>query len=99
MIPATSEPPPGSVIASEPIFSPASVGRTNASIWSGVPCAAMCGNAIPPVNSAAARPDDPPASKNASCIATESSSVPPCPPTSSGKRDPEQPGLRGGQVQ
>ena len=33
-MPATSEPPPGSVTASAPIFSPASVGRTNASICS-----------------------------------------------------------------
>ena len=59
---ATSEPPPGSVTASEPISSPASVGRTNRSTRSACPVAAMCGSAMPPVNSAAISPLDAPAS-------------------------------------
>ena len=57
---ATSDPPSGSVIASEPISSPASVGRTNRSTRSGVPRAAMWGSAMPPVNSAAISPLDAP---------------------------------------
>ena len=51
-MPATSEPPSGSVIASEPISSPSSVGRTHRSIWSGSPAATMCGSEMPEVNSA-----------------------------------------------
>ena len=98
-MPATSEPPPGSVTASEPIISPASVGRTNRSTRSACPCAAMCGSAMPPVNSAAISPLDAPASNIASCSATESSRSPPSPPTSSGNATPSSPCLRGGQVQ
>ena len=36
-MPATSDPPPGSVIASEPMVSPARVGRTNRSMRSALP--------------------------------------------------------------
>ena len=60
-IPATSEPPSGSVIASEPISSPARVGRTQRSICAGSPAATMCGNEIPEVNRPAKTPPDAPA--------------------------------------
>ena len=75
-MPATSDPPPGSVTASEPIFSPASVGRTNASICSGVAVRRHV-RQRDPAGEQRRRPgpEDPPASKNASCSATESSSV------------------------
>ena len=90
---ATSEPPSGSVIARAPIFSPASVGRTNRSTRSGSPDAAMCGSAIPPVNSAAISPLDAPASNIASCTAIVSSRSPPSPPTDSGNETPSSPCL------
>lgn len=60
-IPATSEPPSGSVTASEPILAPSSVGLTQRSICTGSPAAAICGTAIPQVNSEANRPPEPPA--------------------------------------
>ena len=59
----------------------------------------MCGSAMPPVNSPAISPLDAPASNIASCRSTESSSVPPSPPTSSGKATPSSPCFAGGQVQ
>ena len=90
---ATSEPPSGSVIARAPIFSPASVGRTNLSTSAGPPDAAMCGSAIPPVNSAAINPLDAPASNIASCTAIVSSRSPPSPPTDSGNETPSSPCL------
>ena len=80
----TSEPASGSVIASDPMSSPARVGRTHRSTCSGVPCAARCGRAMPPVKSAASSPLDAPASKQPSITAIESSRSPPCPPTASG---------------
>ena len=66
-MPATSEPPPGSVTASAPIISPARVGPDEPVDQVGVAAAAMCGSAMPPVNSAAISPLDAPASNIASC--------------------------------
>ena len=60
-MPATSEPVPGSVIASDPIAVPASVGRTQRSTWYGSPALAMWGAEMPAVKSEAIRPPDTPA--------------------------------------
>ncbi len=90
-MPATSDPPSGSVTASEPTSSPASVGRTNRSTRSGLPEAARCGSAMPEVNSAAISPDAAPAPNMPSWRSTVSSSVPPSPPTSVGNPTPSSP--------
>ena len=90
-MPATSEPPPGSVIASEPIVSPASVGRTNRSTRSALPCAAMCGSAMPPVNSPAISPLDAPASNIPSWQVDGVEQVAALAADLLGERDAEQP--------
>ena len=76
-MPATSDPPSGSVMPSEPMSSPASVGRTKRSIRSWLPECTMCGSAMPCVNRLAITPPEAPASIIASVSATESSSAPP----------------------
>ena len=88
---ATSDPPPGSVIASDPIVSPARVGRTKRSTRSSLPAATMWGSAMPEVNRAARRPELAPASAIASVTASASRNVPPLPPFSSGTPRPRNP--------
>ena len=91
MTAATSDPPPGSVTASDPINSPASVGRTNRSIRSTLPTDTMCGNAIPCVSRLATSPDEPPAWINSSVATIVSSRSPPLPPTDSSNPMPSSP--------
>src|SRR5437763_1064207 len=52
-MPATSEPPSGSVMASAPMSRPSIVGRTQRSICSASPAATRCGSDMPEVNSEA----------------------------------------------
>src|SRR6202020_1881103 len=87
----TSEPPPGWVMASEPISSPANVGRTKVSISRLSPEAMMCGTAMPQVNSEANTPPGTPAWCSSSQTITASAPSPPPPPTSSGKFEPSRP--------
>ncbi len=96
----TSEPPPGSVMASEPMSSPRRVGgRTHFSICSGSPAAARCGSAIPDVNREANAPPDAPAWWNSSQISTASTRSPPSPPDGFGETGAEQTQLGGLPVQ
>ena len=93
-MPATSEPPPGSVIGEradqlagqrrphEPVDE-VGVGRPPM----------MCGSAMPWVKSADISPTDAPAANIPSCRSVVSSRSPPCPPTSSGKPTPSTPCL------
>jgi hypothetical protein len=60
-MPATSDPPSGSVMASDPISSPRRVGRTQRSICAASPAVARCGRAIPDVNNEANTPPEAPA--------------------------------------
>ena len=96
-MPATSEPPPGSVTASEPIISPASVGRTNRSTRSGEPCAARCGSAMPPVNSAAISPLDAPGLEDRLLDRDRVEQVAALAADRLREADAEQPLLRGGR--
>ena len=83
--PATSLPPPGSVIASAPIFSPLARARRTGRLELGGAGGTMIGSAILPVKRAAIVRDTP-APVNASETASASRKVPPPPPRFSARR-------------
>ena len=90
-MPATSDPASGSVTASEPISSPASVGLTYRSTRSVSPDATMCGSAMPWVNSADSSPLEAPAYSISSARVVLSTMSPPEPPTEVGNATPSSP--------
>ncbi len=91
-MPATSEPAPGSVIPSAPIFSPAIPGTSQRCFCSSVPKLKIGGIAIEVwALSPAATPPEPPERASSSTQIASCRWVPPWPPYSSGNLSPRKP--------
>jgi thioredoxin reductase (NADPH) len=91
-MPATSEPAPGSVIPSAPIFSPAIPGTSQRCFCSSVPKLKIGGIAIEVwALSPAATPPEPPERASSSTQIASCRWVPPWPPYSSGNFSPRKP--------
>ncbi len=91
-MPATSEPAPGSVIPSAPIFSPAIPGTSQRCFCSSVPKLKIGGIAIEVwALSPAATPPEPPERASSSTQTASCRWVPPWPPYSSGNFSPRKP--------